>query len=157
MSGADRRAPDCMPFEDKKYHLERRIFQELLELKRLQIRAGRANEQVLVKRLVDDYQKAGLDIGLQKYEGPFTFRNFEKYLYEQLRLLQTSDRRLVPRLRSSDDLEKLSVVLRKARLNNKILNDVPDNPILCTHGTHRCHHAAHAYTGIPCAAYSKST
>nr|CAD7405710.1 unnamed protein product [Timema cristinae] len=158
-----------------RYHLERRIFhellvlqlqlgvciiwrggyfKELLELKRLQIRAGRANEQVLVKRLVDDYQKAGLDIGLQKYEGPFTFRNFEKYLYEQLRLLQTSDRRLVPRLRSSDDLEKLSVVLRKARLNNKILNDVPDNPILCTHGTHRCHHAAHAYTGIPCAAYS---
>ena len=31
--------------------MERKIFEELLELKRMQIRAGRANEQVLVKRL----------------------------------------------------------------------------------------------------------
>lgn len=31
--------------------------------------------------------------------------------------------------------------------NEKILN--------CTTKTHRCLHAAHAYTGIPCAAYSK--
>ena len=34
-----------------RYQVERKIFEELLELKRMQIRAGRANEQVLVKRL----------------------------------------------------------------------------------------------------------
>jgi hypothetical protein len=56
----------------------------LLELKRLQIRAGRANEQVLVKRLVDDYHKAGLTVGMRQYDGVFTFRNFEKYLYGRL-------------------------------------------------------------------------
>jgi hypothetical protein len=56
-----------------------------LELKRLQIRAGRANEQVLVKRLVDDYHKAGLTVGMRQYDGVFTFRNFEKYLYGRLR------------------------------------------------------------------------
>lgn len=53
----------------------------MLELKRLQIRAGRSNEAVLVKRLVDDYRRAGLCIGLKPYEGVYTFRGFEKYLY----------------------------------------------------------------------------
>lgn len=66
-----------------RYHLERRIFHELLELKRLQIRAGRSNEALLVKRLVDDYRRAGLCIGLKPYEGVFTFRGFERYLYGQ--------------------------------------------------------------------------
>lgn len=36
----------------RRYHLERKIFFQLMELKRLQIRHGRANEQVLVKRQV---------------------------------------------------------------------------------------------------------
>ncbi|XP_049798922.1 uncharacterized protein LOC126234270 [Schistocerca nitens] len=134
----------------RKYHMERRIFQQLLELKRLQIRAGRANEHVLVKRLVDDYRRAGLIVGLKGFHGPFTFRAFEKYLYDQLRTLQSAERRLVPRLKSSDDLEKLSAALRRAKLNNLL---PPGDPALCTHGTHRCHHAAHAYTGVPCAAY----
>jgi hypothetical protein len=40
-----------------RYQIERRIFQELLDLKRLQIRAGRANESVLVKRLADEYTR----------------------------------------------------------------------------------------------------
>jgi hypothetical protein len=60
-----------------------------LELKRLQIRAGRANEQVLVKRLVDDYHKAGLTVGMRQYDGVFTFRNFEKYLYGRLHATAT--------------------------------------------------------------------
>ena len=71
-------------FDAGRYHLERRIFQELLELKRLQIRAGRANEQVLVKRLVDEYHKAGLTVGMRQYDGAYTFRSFEKYLYGRL-------------------------------------------------------------------------
>ena len=25
-----------------------------------------------------------------------------------------------------------------------------DDPACCTHSTHRCHHATHAYTGLPC-------
>lgn len=36
----------------RRYHLEKKIFFQLMELKRLQIRHGRANEQVLVKRQV---------------------------------------------------------------------------------------------------------
>jgi hypothetical protein len=30
-----------------------------------------------------------------------------------------------------------------------------EKALYCTTKTHRCLHAAHAYTGIPCAAYSK--
>jgi len=36
---------------------------------------------VLVKRLVDNYKKAGLNVNFKDYDGPYTFRNFEKYLY----------------------------------------------------------------------------
>ena len=65
-----------------RYHIERRIFQELLELKRMQIRAGRANEQVLVKRLSDEYTKSIASlVGLKRHDGPYTFKEFERYLY----------------------------------------------------------------------------
>ncbi|XP_014247327.1 ankycorbin [Cimex lectularius] len=143
----------AVQYSVRKYHLERRIFHQLLELKRLQIRAGRASEAVLVKRLVDDYRRAGLMLGLQQYDGVYTFRSFEKYLYEQLRLLQSSEKRIIPRLKSTDDLERLTAALKKTRAGQEILASVPNNPALCTYRTHRCHHATHAYTGIPCAAY----
>lgn len=70
-----------------KYKMERKIFEELLELKRQQIRAGRANEQLLVKRLSDGYAKTINDLaGLRNYDGPFTFKEFEKYLYSKISL-----------------------------------------------------------------------
>lgn len=68
--------------------MERKIFEELLELKRNQIRAGRANEQLLVKRLSDGYAKTIQEIaGLKNYDGPFTFKDFEKYLYSKLSVI----------------------------------------------------------------------
>lgn len=67
-----------------RYQVERRIFEELLELKRMQIRAGRANEQVLVKRLSDNYSKElQSTMGLKNHDGPYTFKDFEKYLYSE--------------------------------------------------------------------------
>ena len=67
-----------------RYQVERRIFEELLELKRMQIRAGRANEQVLVKRLSDKYSKElQSTMGLKSHDGPYTFKEFEKYLYSK--------------------------------------------------------------------------
>lgn len=47
----------------------------------MQIRAGKANETILVKRAVDEYRKAGLIVGLRQYDGPYSFRSFEQYLY----------------------------------------------------------------------------
>jgi len=60
--------------------LERLIFYQLSELKRLQIRAGKSDERVLVKRLIEEYDRTGF-IGLSRYNGPFSFKRFEKYLY----------------------------------------------------------------------------
>lgn len=64
-----------------RYNLERLIFYQLSELKRLQIRAGKSDERVLVKRLVEEYGSTGLFTGLKRYDGPFSFKRFEKYLY----------------------------------------------------------------------------
>ena len=67
-----------------RYQMERKIFEELLELKRQQIRSGRANEQLMVKRLSDSYRKTIQDlVGLKNYDGPFTFKEFEKYLFSK--------------------------------------------------------------------------
>lgn len=61
----------------RRYHLERKIFFQLMELKRLQIRHGRANEQVLVKRQVEAFHRAGTTgpyLGVANYDQPLTFR-----------------------------------------------------------------------------------
>lgn len=48
----------------RRYHLERKIFFQLMELKRLQIRHGQTNENVLVKRqvLITIYKKMLINI-----------------------------------------------------------------------------------------------
>ncbi|XP_066157611.1 inversin isoform X2 [Euwallacea fornicatus] len=118
----------------RRYHLERKIFQHLLELKRSQIRAGQHNEAILVKRAIDHYnQSCSSTVGAGRYIAEdFTFKSFEKFLYDSLRKLQ-----------------KIDVAYLKG------LPDASEhlNPLLCTQSTHRCMHATHAYTGIPCAAY----
>ena len=43
-----------------KLQVEKKIFQELLEMKKYQIRVGRSNEAVLVKRLVKNYNKVSI-------------------------------------------------------------------------------------------------
>ncbi|XP_076235051.1 uncharacterized protein LOC143179622 [Calliopsis andreniformis] len=112
----------------RRYHLERKIFFQLMELKRLQIRHGRANEQVLVKRQVEAFHKAGMSgptLGVAKYDQPLTFRHFEAFLYDQLRKLQ--------RRPSTPDF------CTEAKQ--------------CTQKTHRCHHATSAYTSFPVYTY----
>lgn len=116
----------------RRYHLERKLFHHLLELKRLQIRSGVSNEAVLVKRAIDEYHRSILStVGGGRYtQKDFTFKSFEKFLYDSLRKLQKTQ---VP-----------------------YLAKLPETPaLLCTHPTMQCDHATHAYTGIPCAAYSK--
>ncbi|XP_043785143.1 ankycorbin isoform X3 [Apis laboriosa] len=112
----------------RRYHLERKIFFQLMELKRLQIRHGRANEQVLIKRQVDAFHKAGMSgptLGVAKYDQPLTFRHFEAFLYDQLRKLQK--RPATP--------------------------DFCTEAKQCTQKTHRCHHATSAYTSFPVYTY----
>ena len=54
----------------------------------MQIRAGRANEQLLVKRLSDKYSKEiQSTMGLKTHDGPYTFKEFEKYLYSKCKVL----------------------------------------------------------------------
>ncbi|GAB6032182.1 hypothetical protein CHUAL_010829 [Chamberlinius hualienensis] len=70
----------------KRYQRERKIFQTLLELKRLQIRNGKSDEQMVVRRLADAYLKDGLMVNKQVFQGPYTYRAFDNYLYGQFSL-----------------------------------------------------------------------
>ncbi|XP_063895808.1 ankycorbin [Helicoverpa armigera] len=133
----------------RRYYCERKIFQHLLELKRLQIRTSKANEAVLVKRAIDEYNKSSLaNVGLGPYNTPdFSFSSFEKFLYESLRKLQKSGKKHLDKLPEKPfDFDYGESELYK-------MSAIPDNPCLCTSKTHRCFHAVHAYTGIPCSAY----
>ncbi|XP_028982291.1 ankycorbin isoform X2 [Diachasma alloeum] len=112
----------------RRYHLERKIFFQLMELKRLQIRHGRVNEHILIKRQVESFNKSGMSgptLGVARYDQPLTFRHFEGYLYEQLRRLQK--RPATP--------------------------DWCTEAKQCTQKTHRCHHATSAYTSLPIYTY----
>jgi len=77
----------------RKYKQETKLFEELQNLKRSQIRSGRANEALLVKRLVEHFKHDTLDyiLGLDNYSGPYTYKAYELYLYDQLRKLSQSN------------------------------------------------------------------
>ncbi|XP_065562511.1 uncharacterized protein LOC136028610 [Artemia franciscana] len=117
----------------RRYHTERRIFQQLLDLKQMQMRSHRANEAVLVKRLLDGFNKVMPEFGLRRYNGQYLFKPLEKFLFDQLRLLQTKQ-------------------------GHQILENCPieTNTGVCSHSTHKSHHAAHAYAGLPCSVFCRS-
>ncbi|KAH9630814.1 hypothetical protein HF086_001042, partial [Spodoptera exigua] len=133
----------------RRYYCERKLFQHLLELKRLQIRTSKANEAVLVKRAIDEYNKSSLaNVGLGPYNTPdYSFSSFEKFLYESLRKLQKSGKKHL------DNLPEKPIDFDYGESELYKMSAIPDNPCLCTSKTHRCYHAVHAYTGIPCSAY----
>ncbi|KAM3962514.1 LOW QUALITY PROTEIN: uncharacterized protein ACR2FA_003420 [Aphomia sociella] len=133
----------------RRYYCERKIFQHLLELKRLQIRTSKTNEAVLVKRAIDEYNKSSLaNVGLGPYNNPdFSFSSFEKFLYESLRKLQKSGKKHL------DNLPEDPIDFDYGESELYKMSAIPDNPCLCTSKTHRCFHAVHAYTGVPCSAY----
>lgn len=133
----------------RRYYCERKIFQHLLDLKRLQIRTSKTNEAVLVKRAIEEYNKTSLvHVGLGPYNSTdFSFSSFEKFLYESLRKLQKSGKKHL------DKLPERPMEFDYGESELYKMSAIPDNPCLCTSKTHRCFHAVHAYTGIPCSAY----
>ncbi|XP_058455880.1 ankycorbin-like isoform X2 [Malaya genurostris] len=135
----------------RRYYMERKIFQHLLELKSLQIRSTKVNESALVKRAVDDYHKSTIELGyetgstLRRYPySEYSFKNFELFLYDTLKSLQK---------RETYNFQNISEVYDEAE--RRLSPDVSryERALNCTTKTHRCLHATHAYTGIPCAAY----
>ena len=77
-------SPKSFQISKSRYQMERKIFEELLELKRIQLRSGRTDESSLVRRMSDNYTKGVREmIGLKNYDGPWTFKDFEKYLYSK--------------------------------------------------------------------------
>jgi hypothetical protein len=121
-----------------------------MDLKRIQIRSSKANEAMLVKRAIEEYHRSSLvHVGAGRYSSnDYTFKSFEKFLYDTLRKLQRSGGHHLMNLpeKTFPDFDNR---------NEYKMGGLPDNPILCTNKTHRCYHAVHAYTGIPCSAYSK--
>ncbi|KAL7023364.1 hypothetical protein ACKWTF_012569 [Chironomus riparius] len=129
----------------RRYYMERKIFQHLLELKSLQIRSCKSNEAVLVKRAVDDYHKSVADLGfevggtLSKYQmREYTFKNFELFLYETLKSLQKP---------GTFNFQNIAEVYREAERRLSPDFSRCEKALYCTTKTHRCLHAAHAYTG----------
>ena len=68
-----------------RYQLEKKIFQQLLDLKQMQIRSGQVNEQVFAKRLIESFRKDSVTVGLRPYDGAYSFLELETYLYSKLR------------------------------------------------------------------------
>ena len=65
----------------KRYYVERKLFEELRELKRCQIRSDRAHERTLVKRLIENFEKDVKYPGIVKYTGSHDYKSYERFLY----------------------------------------------------------------------------
>ena len=63
-----------------RFQAEKRIFQDLLELKRVQMRVVKTSEEAFVKRLSDNFNLGVIRLGLVRYTGPMTYRDYEQYL-----------------------------------------------------------------------------
>lgn len=150
----------------RRYNLERKIFQQLLDLKQMQIRIGQANEQVFAKRLIDGFRKDAVTVGLRPYDGSYSFQQLEVYLYNQLRLVQ-GGRTLLPLVDAPTDREDIQ---QKPGSGAAMYGEMASESMTgsrtlsvdkCTHTTQRCPHAMYAYTtlppacytGVPCAAF----
>ena len=139
------------PASVKRYQIERRIFQELLELKRLQIRASKANEAVIVKQLSERYNNTVRGLAGDQYRGNLAFKEFEAFLYSTLQKIQSqssesseppnyslplsdsgsstplyqfqsSQTRYVPRSRKFTELERLTNILKKHNVDCSNMN-----------------------------------
>lgn len=74
----------------RRYLHEKSIFQELTHLKRMQIQYGKVQERILVRSLVGNFCKMhGLDPSRFKFQ---TFYAWEKFLYDQLKLIYMEER-----------------------------------------------------------------
>ncbi|KPM05196.1 ankyrin repeat domain containing protein 16 [Sarcoptes scabiei] len=66
----------------RKFYTERKLFEELYDLKRYQIRTGRTNEPQSVRRLVDRFRRETKTLGMKDFNGPYTYRAYE--IFEDL-------------------------------------------------------------------------
>lgn len=61
---------------------------------------------------------------------------------------------VIPRVKTIEEIDKLTGALRRIDAGKTVVED-PNDCLACIRTTNRCFHAAHAYTGVPCAAYSE--
>lgn len=80
------------------------------------------------------------------------------FFVDQLLVLQKQSlaegKTVIPRVQSVDEVEKLTGALRRIEPGKTVLENPSDTCLSCIRTTNRCFHATHAYTGVPCAAYS---
>ena len=122
-------------------------------MKKFQIRVGRSNEAVLVKRLAERYNK-NLDrlVGLQVFKGDFTFTCFENHLYKELNRIQTATAEYIPRIKYSDDMDTVQKLLLQEDIDIQDLNlgnDVSEYPKMCTNSTISGTHSSSVYKPHP--------
>ncbi|XP_076315098.1 uncharacterized protein LOC143227549 [Tachypleus tridentatus] len=118
--------------------LERRLFEDLEELKKHQLRYGRKNEDLVVRRLANKLRKDVVAMGLLEFHGPYHYLPYEKYLFDQIRLLPNHGR--MPKIKKNDD-----------RTSDRLVRvaEPTKNPAMCTCSTYRCHHVTEIYRSRP--------
>ncbi|XP_043192897.1 uncharacterized protein LOC122365605 isoform X3 [Amphibalanus amphitrite] len=127
---------------------EKKIFQDLLELKRVQMRVNKTNEEAFIKRLAENFNASVIKLSLKSFKGPYTYAAYEEYLNTQLKHLQVPAKRRAAKARRAEELARVKRSLQRAK------DSVKDEELRAAlQAGQGCHHASHAYTGIPCVAY----
>lgn len=97
-------------------------------------------------------------VQLNNYVCVFLHIHYFLLFIDQLLVLQKQslggDKTMIPRVQSIDEVEKIAAALRRIDAGKTVLEN-PNDCLSCIRTTNRCFHATHAYTGVPCAAYSE--
>ncbi|KAI1295667.1 Inversin [Halotydeus destructor] len=89
---------------NRRYKSERKLFEELQELKRCQIRSNRSHETLLVKRLADKFDREVRVPGMSRFAGPYNYKMYERFLYDNLRKLSQSNHGKLIRSTSEENM-----------------------------------------------------
>ncbi|XP_076305817.1 uncharacterized protein LOC143222757 [Tachypleus tridentatus] len=91
---------EAMQKSIKMNQVEKRLFEDLEEMKKQQQRYGRRNEAVIVQRLANKLRKDVVAAGLREFEGPYNYKTYEKYIFEQIRLLSNQGK--IPQIKKNN-------------------------------------------------------
>uniref|UniRef100_A0A914DU29 ANK_REP_REGION domain-containing protein n=1 Tax=Acrobeloides nanus TaxID=290746 RepID=A0A914DU29_9BILA len=105
--------------DGRAYIHEKAIFQELTHLKRMQIQYGKVQEKILVRSLINNFCKMhGLNPKHFRYE---SFYSWEKFLYNQLKLIYLEERDRIQKISSRYPINRFESRLHKTMpLNDRI-------------------------------------
>ncbi|XP_076316450.1 uncharacterized protein LOC143228881 isoform X3 [Tachypleus tridentatus] len=114
--------------------LQRRLLEDLDELRNEQRRSGQKSETGFVRKLANKLQRDMRGAVVQQFQGPYSYKTYEKYVSDHVKLLSNQEK--------TSKIEKN----RETSLTERPVFETEHvSPAACTCSTYSCNHARETY------------